>query len=167
LINTSVDCTATNIKWDNKIERGEDFTITWKNPDANNCRYNVSFYHNDKTDASVEYSLVRGWQGDWDDLGIKYFKICPINENFCKSPFYSFTLEDTSDSIVFIIVGLVVVAGISIILVSKKNKNKKSQTSTTVPSQEENNTDIDKQIAINEEKIRKIEEESKRLDEEN
>jgi hypothetical protein len=64
-------------------------------------------------------------------------------------------------------VGIVVVAGISIILVSKKNKNKKSQTSTTVPSQEENNTDIDKQIAINEEKIRKIEEESKRLDEEN
>ena len=166
LINTSVDCTATNIKWDKKIERGEDFTITWSNPDTNNCRYDALFYHNDKTDAGVEYSLVRSWQGDWDDVGIKYFKICPTNENFCKSPFYSFTLEDTSDNIVFIIVGLVVVAGISIILVSKKNKNKKSQTLTTVPSQEENNTDIDKQIAINEEKIRKIEEESKRLDEE-
>jgi hypothetical protein len=160
------DCTATNIKWDKKIERGEDFTINWSNPDANNCRYDVSFYQNDKTDAGVTYSLVRSWQGDWDGVGIKYFKICPTNDNFCKSPFYSFTLEDTSGSIIFIIVGLVVVAGISIILVSKKN-NKKSQISTTVPSQEENNTDIDKQIAINEEKIRKIEEESKKLDEEN
>ena len=155
LINTSVDCTATNIKWDKKIERGESFTITWNNPDANNCRYDVSFYHNDNTDGGVHYDIVRDWKGDWDDVGIKYFKICPTNENFCKSFNYSFTLEDTSGNTVFIIVGLVVVAGISIILVSKKNKNKKSQTSTTVPSQEENNTDIDKQIAINEEKIRK------------
>ncbi len=28
------DCTATNIKWDKKIERGEDFTITSSNPNT-------------------------------------------------------------------------------------------------------------------------------------
>ena len=38
--------------------------------------------------------------------------------------------------------------------------------SSTKESQEENITDIDKQIAINEEKIRKMEEESKKLDDE-
>ena len=40
-----------------------------------------------------------------------------------------------------------------------------STAASTKESQEENITDIDKQIAINEEKIRKIEEESKKLDE--
>jgi len=167
LINTSVDCTASNIKWDKKIERGEDFTITWKNPDTNNCRYDVLFYNNDKSDGGMWPNKIDSTTNFWDGIGTKFFKICPTNDNDCKSPFYSFTLEDTSGNIVFIIVGLVVVAGISIILVSKKNKNKKSQTSTTVPSQKESITEIDKQIAINEEKIRKMEEESKKLDEEN
>jgi uncharacterized protein (UPF0333 family) len=165
------DCTATNIKWDKKIERGESFTITWNNPDANNCRYDVSFYHNDKTDGGVHYDIVRDLKGDWDSSGTKFFKICPTNDNDCKSPFYSFTLEDTSGNIVFIIVGIVVTIGISIAFVSKKNIRKKSPMSSSTPAstekpQEENNTDIEKQIAINEEKIRKIEEESKRLDEE-
>jgi len=168
LINSSIDCTLKNSpKWDKTVERGESFTITWNNPDTNNCRYDVSFYHNDRTDGGVYYDIVRDWKGDWDSIGTKFFKICPTNDNDCKSPIHSFTLEDTSGNIIFIIVGLIVVAGISIILVSKKNNKKLSGSSSTEKPQEESITDIDKQIAINEEKIRKIEEESKRLDEEN
>ena len=173
LINTSIDCTLKNSpKWDKTVERGESFTITWNNPDTNNCRYDVSFYHNDKTDGGVHYDIVRDWKGDWDSSGTKFFKICPTNDNDCKSPFYSFTLEDTSGNIVFIIVGIVVTIGISIAFVSKKNIRKKSPVSSSTPvstekSQKGSITEIDKQIAINEEKIRKMEEESKKLDEEN
>lgn len=158
---------ATYIKWDKKIERNEEFTITWSNPDTNNCRYDVLFYHEDGSDGGIWNSVKNSAIIDWDSIGTKYFKICPTNENFCTSPSYSFTLEDTSGNIVFIIVGLIVVAGISIILVSKKNNKKLSGSSSTEKPQEESITDIDKQIAINEEKIRKIEEESKRLDDEN
>ena len=54
-----------------------------------------------------------------------------------------------------------IIIGILIIII---RNNKKPQTSTVVPSQEESITNIDKQIAINEEKIRRVKEESKRID---
>jgi len=64
---------------------------------------------------------------------------------------------------IVMILGVAVIVIIAVI-VSKRKKVTITETNTT--TRRENITDIDKQIAINEEKLRKIEEESKRLDEE-
>ena len=181
-LNITPNCTLENLRHDKKIERDEPFTITWNNPDTKNCRYDVSFYYADKSDAGELTGYMDSVEVTWDTVGTKYFKICPTSVNDCKSPFYIITVEDGSGNIMFIILGIVVAIVISIAFVSKKNTRKKSPTSSTavpssteVPSstpvstkksQKESITDIDKQIAINEEKIRKMEEESKRLDEE-
>ena len=77
---------------------------------------------------------------------------------------------------IVMILGVALIVIIAVI-VSKRKKVTSTEVPSSAPvpssaeestkeSQEENNTDIDKQIAINEEKIRKMEEESKRLDEE-
>ena len=173
LVNTSIDCTPTNVKLSEKIERDEDFTITWSNPDTKNCIYDVSFYHADKSSAGLVTDEINSVSGSWNAIGTKFFKICPTNVNDCKSPFYSITVEDRSGNIMFIILGIAVAIVILIVFVSKRNTRKKSPTSssTAVPSSTEEieidkMTDIDKQIARNEEKIRKIEEENKRPDEE-
>ena len=160
-------------RYDRTVERDEEFTITWSNPDTKNCRYDVSFYHADKSSAGVRTDKINSDSVSWNTIGTKFFKICPTNVNDCKSPFYSITVEDGSGNIMFIILGIVVAIVILIVFVSKKNTRKKSPipSSTAIPSSTEEieidkMTDIDKQIARNEEKIRKIEEESKRLGEE-
>ena len=175
-IHPKVNCTFENLLVDTKIERDEQFTIKWNNPDTNNCRYDVSFYHADKSDAGEWTDTISSVEVSWNTIGTKYFKICPTNVNDCKSPFYIITVEDRSGNIMFIILGTVVVIVILTVFVYKMNIRKKlsalqstpasSTPASTKKSQEENITDIDKQIAINEEKIRKMEEESKKLDEE-
>ena len=73
----------------------------------------------------------------------------------------------SQSSIIFPVVLIVVSLAITIPFIIKKKRSKKLVVpSSTEKPQEENITYIDKQIAINEEKIRKMEEESKRLDEE-
>jgi plastocyanin len=74
--------------------------------------------------------------------------------------------EKSQSSIIFPAILIVVSLAITIPFIIKKKRSKKSVMSSSVKGSQGNiPTDIDKQIAINEEKIRKIEEESKKLDE--
>ena len=96
---TPIDCTLINPpKWDKKIERGESSQITWYNPDTNNCRYNVSFYHHDKTDGGSTENVKNSDTFSWDSIGVKYFQICPTNDKDCKSELHRFELVNTSIS---------------------------------------------------------------------
>jgi hypothetical protein len=195
------DCTLKNPpNWDKEIERGGEFTITWDNPastpdslgntNSSHCRYDVSFYHADKSDAGEHVNKINLDNGKWDTTGTKFFKICPMNDDDCKSESEFYRLEfvntselaNTSDnvrqcteycdaksqsSIIFPVVVIVVSLAITIPFIIKKKRSKKSIVpSSTEKPQEEDITYIDKQIALNEEKIKKIEEESKKLDEE-
>jgi len=187
-VKNSDDCKLkTPPRWDKTAEIGEKFTITWDNPNRNDCRYDVTMYDQNKN---------KFWRttGEWTDAissigitqnspGQSYFKICTTNENYCTK-FIDVNVIDTAMNnaltMVGIVVAIVAVIGISggvIYLKTKKSRTIIQTSSTSVSSstavpastekpQEENITDIDKQIAINEEKIRKMEEESKKLDEE-
>jgi len=190
LQNQNIDCKLKNPpRWDKTAEIGEAFTITWDNPDTNNCKYNVIMYDQNK-------NKVQGTTGSWTGIttqleitqnyaGQSYFKICNANENWCTK-FIDVNVIDTAmnntmnNIMIGIVAAIVAVIGISggvIYLKTKKSRTIIQTSSTSVSSstavpastekpQEENITDIDKQIAINEEKIRKMEEESKKLDEE-
>jgi hypothetical protein len=188
LVNTSIDCTLKSIpSWD-KIVHPDKITIIWNNPDLKNCRYDVSFYNKDLTNAGGKSEdAINNIKISWTNgVGDKFFQICPTNVNDadCKSKLHRFTLQEYNQNHIVIVIAVIVVTMAIIIGIKIKNKgSKKSKvpsstpasstpaSSTAVPAstekpQEENITDIDKQIAINEEKIRKMEEESKKLDEE-
>ena len=192
-IKNSIDCTLKNPpRWDKTAEKGEQFSISWDNPDRNICKYYVVMYDQNKNKF---HRTTGSWTGIVSSLEItqnfadqSYFKICNAKENWC-SKFLDVNVIDRSrndhlagsiantkltteqdmyfsDNPSVLVTAILVVIGISGYVIYLKTKKSTNTTSIEKP-QEESITDIDKQIAINEEKIRKIEEESKRLDDEN
>jgi hypothetical protein len=181
--NTSIDCTLKSPPiWDKTIEVNESIWITWDSPDIQQCSYDVTLTENNISETFTEN--ISSVSFSTTITGEHYFKICPTNYSACSSEFGPINVLNTEMNNFFIILVIgVTLAGISILFVIKKKGSTASSSTpasstpasstpasstevSTKKSQEENITDIDKQIAINEEKIRKIEEESKKLDEE-
>ena len=176
--NTSIDCTLKSPPiWDKTIEVNESILITWDSPDIHQCRYDVIITDNGYSEIFKEE--ISSLELSQKFASENYFKICPTNDSACSSEFGPINVLNTEMNNFFIILGIgVTLAGILILFMIKKKGSKKlpipsstPASSTAVPAstekpQEENITDIDKQIAINEEKIRKMDEESKKLDDE-
>ena len=157
-------------RWDKTAEVNEKFTITWDNPNRNICTYDVMMFDQNKFRINI---TTGQWTDRIDEIGItqnfagqSYFKICS-NEiiSYCTE-FIDVNVIDTAmnNTMIVMVAAIVAVIGISGGIIYRKTNQSKS---ILTSKEEENITDIDKQIAINEEKLRKIEEESKRLDEEN
>ena len=172
-VKNSDDCKLkTPPRWDKTAEKDEQFSISWDNPDTSICKYYVVMYDQNKnksertsgqwTDRISGIDITQSWGEQ------SYFKICNANENWCTK-FIDVNVIDPEKNNFLILLGIVfgmLVTGISILFMIKKKGSKKSPIPSPTEESTEESTDIDKQIAINEEKIRKIEEESKRLDEE-
>ena len=167
-------------RWDKTAEKDQQFSISWDNPDTNICKYYVVMYDQNKNKSNFmtgqwldmvnQIDITQNWEEQ------SYFKICNANENWCTN-FIDVNVIDTTMNnaltMVGIVLSIVCVIGISgyvIYLKTKKSRTAIQTSSTLLPSstekpQEEDITYIDKQISLNEEKIRKIEEESRKLDE--